>query len=554
MSFSALASYPNGKDMFQQGYEELDSDFFDQFLTFSPIDNASPDYSHLPEHASLESSISDGHSGETSSSDEAKHTIVSPRCRGESRALNLESALSISAQGNAFYAELSGRAAISDSELLSLEGITLNSPQKPAHTHTSLPSSPTHNTSIASRRKNRIVQSLSKTFIRAAGITDKSLLRSPIRKSNSSPKMNRGSYQYQNFDVWGQKLYSDASNTGYEYEDTMPLSPPSSTRISDASGSSNAQGNLNAFSYNGLPQQMVWSYSTPVSTPPLNSYQSQTTSYQSIPSSDYQSTPQSQDASASWSQMPDSSDYNSYNATYEDTYDASTTYPADIDAPVWWNHAAAAPMAQPSPSGYHTDPRRATQTLAMLLQNDAAYDTNDMAFESSPNMTSGLMIQMPGNSAQTSFAMGTPPMASQGYFSATNSQPHDNRQYANAPSRQPQMSSPMRKSRSGSSESESPSPKLSSSSHVRKRKTQKSNKEKTPRTPNTGGAVDFVNYTPNDSRKILTGVAPSGSSKTKARREKEALEKRRKLSQAAVRAVRAAGGDVDSLVEQGLFA
>lgn len=66
--------------------------------------------------------------------------------------------------------------------------------------------------------------------------------------------------------------------------------------------------------------------------------------------------------------------------------------------------------------------------------------------------------------------------------------------------------------------------------------------------------MDFVNYTPSDSRKILTGVAPSGSSKTKARREKEAMDKRRKLSQAAIRAVKNAGGDVESLVEQGLFA
>ena len=74
-----------------------------------------------------------------------------------------------------------------------------------------------------------------------------------------------------------------------------------------------------------------------------------------------------------------------------------------------------------------------------------------------------------------------------------------------------------------------------------------------PRTPSLGVAVDFVNFTPSDSKKILNGVAPSGSSKTKARREKEAMEKRRKLSQAAVRAVRAAGGDVESLVEQGLL-
>jgi hypothetical protein len=59
-----------------------------------------------------------------------------------------------------------------------------------------------------------------------------------------------------------------------------------------------------------------------------------------------------------------------------------------------------------------------------------------------------------------------------------------------------------------------------------------------------------VNFTPSDSRKILTGVAPSGSSKTKARREKEAADKRRKLSQAAVRAVVEAGGDLGRLEKE----
>lgn len=66
-------------------------------------------------------------------------------------------------------------------------------------------------------------------------------------------------------------------------------------------------------------------------------------------------------------------------------------------------------------------------------------------------------------------------------------------------------------------------------------------------------AVGFVNFTPDDSRKILTGVAPSGSSKTKARREKEAAERRRKLSQAAVKAVMDAGGDLTRLEEGGLL-
>ena len=68
-----------------------------------------------------------------------------------------------------------------------------------------------------------------------------------------------------------------------------------------------------------------------------------------------------------------------------------------------------------------------------------------------------------------------------------------------------------------------------------------------------GSAIGFVNYTPEDSRKILTGVAPSGSSKTKARREKEAAEKRRKLSEAAKKAVLEAGGDLETLEREGLL-
>ncbi|KAK8114963.1 hypothetical protein PG999_007032 [Apiospora kogelbergensis] len=66
-----------------------------------------------------------------------------------------------------------------------------------------------------------------------------------------------------------------------------------------------------------------------------------------------------------------------------------------------------------------------------------------------------------------------------------------------------------------------------------------------------GGGVDFVNFTPSDKNVLMTGVAPSGSSKTKARREKEAVERRRKLSEAAVKAVQAAGGNLDRLLAEG---
>lgn len=67
-----------------------------------------------------------------------------------------------------------------------------------------------------------------------------------------------------------------------------------------------------------------------------------------------------------------------------------------------------------------------------------------------------------------------------------------------------------------------------------------------------GKSGSFVNYTPSDSEKLLTGVAPSGSSKTKARREREAVEKRRRFSQAALRAVVKAGGDLAELQDAGL--
>lgn len=67
------------------------------------------------------------------------------------------------------------------------------------------------------------------------------------------------------------------------------------------------------------------------------------------------------------------------------------------------------------------------------------------------------------------------------------------------------------------------------------------------RSPRSTGTFGFVNFTEADRGKILTGVAPSGSSKTKARRELEAADRKRKLSLAALRAIEEAGGDVEVL-------
>jgi hypothetical protein len=54
MSFSAVASYNIGSDLLDQPYEELGSDFFDQFLTFSPPGSETLEYPNLPEPTYLD--------------------------------------------------------------------------------------------------------------------------------------------------------------------------------------------------------------------------------------------------------------------------------------------------------------------------------------------------------------------------------------------------------------------------------------------------------------------------------------------------------------------
>lgn len=559
MSFSAVASYPSdkGPNFFEQGFEDLDNDFFEQFLTFSPAHSEGHDYSAIPQSNYLHRSISDSHETLSSLEDDSKISNGHNTLQGESWATNPAAASSHldHVQANGLYSELSGRAAISDSELLSLEGITLDSPHMKAHSQLSLPSSPSPAVAAASRRKTRLVESLSKTFKKATGSIEKSL-RSPIRKANNSPKMGRVSNHSQtSIDQMGHKLEVDALKFNFDFEDNPVslLSPTFSAgniaraETLDEILDIKSERSSNGYAYNPPQMNQQNSYQTPLTTPVLSGSHSRKTSREE---GGFPVTPQFQNSSSFWPQVPGSSERNDFGSP-------SIYPPADMDTPVWWNHASTAPMAQPSPSGYHTNPQLATKSLALQLQNDLAYQNNDINCNPSI-MSSGLMIQMPGFTSQQSFIT-SPPMKQRG-FSHSQPQPsqpqrhhHARRPYNKASPRQPSQTSPVRKNRSsGSSDSDSPK---SPGFHVRKRKSPKTSKHSTPRSPiGLGGAVDFVNYTPSDSRKILTGVAPSGSSKTKARREKEAMDKRRKLSQAAIRAVKNAGGDVESLVEQGLFA
>ncbi|KAI9861824.1 MAG: hypothetical protein M1824_001935 [Vezdaea acicularis] len=71
------------------------------------------------------------------------------------------------------------------------------------------------------------------------------------------------------------------------------------------------------------------------------------------------------------------------------------------------------------------------------------------------------------------------------------------------------------------------------SGRVEKPGRKKSPTTTTPTSTKSPGVVDFVNLTPDHGRKILSGVAPSGSSKTKAKREKETRERELRIIEAA---------------------
>lgn len=111
------------------------------------------------------------------------------------------------------------------------------------------------------------------------------------------------------------------------------------------------------------------------------------------------------------------------------------------------------------------------------------------------------------------------------------------------------------RSPTSASPSPSPSPFPASKSPSRNHRRSKSGRRKcSAGALKSPSSLDFVNFTPGDSQRILSGVAPSGSSKTKARREQEAMDRKRKLSLAAEKAVKEAGGDVEQLRAAGLFA
>ncbi|KAM0458971.1 hypothetical protein ACHAO4_002360 [Trichoderma viride] len=280
------------------------------------------------------------------------------------------------------------------------------------------------------------------------------------------------------------------------------------------------------------------------------------------------------------------------------TVDAASQMPQRQQQQSGWQHPLTTPTA-PEPWGgpeYVTsqDPRWWEFSMNASVNQAMHSQHGELPYEYGPlpdPSATGLMIHMPQPHPSQPGAVNDMALSAQTYLPPP-PPPIPGAERGNRPPRAPSSgtrhrnvsSSPMRRTR-GSSASASPtqvhsqmrnqSRHSSTGSISSVRSTSGRGPGSAPNTPggvrkrrsrdvlggNLGGGISlgggggdglgFVNFTPNDGNVLMTGVAPSGSSKTKARREKEAQEKRRKLSEAAMKAVAAAGGDVDKLIQEG---
>ncbi|CAG8876133.1 unnamed protein product [Penicillium nalgiovense] len=367
--------------------------------------------------------------------------------------------------------------------------------------------------------------------------------RSHLRKQSFSPSLMRSSNlskaRMAYPEAWAQRLQNFSLHGS---EDRLPLSPPPSDVLIQHENMPTEQiMNQHRDSAEMPPQYdaRLYQQSPSVSMPSPNIAMSarQQQHYIAQPSSSSltNSSPSSADDMFSSSH---SSDPHSLSSWQSDTLHASSlSFTPDLQSQdsQWWS-----PM-----------PSRVAQQQAAYLTSPTPVRTMQSVGNQNDMMQGGLMIQFNPSydvSADHSFSSSNMLPATPQKFdtSFTTSQVHN---ISRSPSLSPKAGTSPRDTRNVSI-----SKPTHSRTHSRKLSGQSMNAPKpakasgsSSRGSNKSVSVSFVNFTAHDSKKILTGVAPSGSSKTKARREQEARDRRRKLSEAALRAVRSAGGDVEAL-------
>lgn len=457
---------------------------------------------------------------------------------------------SVPDQGSSFYVQSKGKESVSDSELLGFEDIFELDRNQNQLRSISQPSTPRPHTA--------------RTVKKAVSFNDHSTPRG-IQKlprkcaSTSFTKMMQPSYYRSPIpDVWSRKIESTADSIQLQAPRHSITSSPPSSRIVQHENS------------NGFFAQDHQPYSN--SRSPLTSDESHTPG---IDFSNYQLTPQASPAiglpthgsnpfndnmGLAFSSSVSSAALSALHTPPSSIRLPMTTWGPDTSPSLEFGFSASPEFCNTKTAGWWDDAPH---------QNGQATDYRDSnSRSSSQNM--GLAAPMGGlgiSCDSTAFgdfgavglgvsvgenmsavAASSFDMASHSAMYYTPPQQHivtiGHRPLSRSPSPCPQ---PRFHRRRPSGHAHSSHHRASHSSTVSGRRKSSTTLQQSSRQPSAGGGAGFVNFTPDDSRKILTGVAPSGSSKTKARREKEAADKRRKLSQAAMKAVMEAGGDVDSL-------
>jgi hypothetical protein len=450
-------------------------------------------------------------------------------------------ASSKSNDSSSYYIGTRGKESLSDSELLSFEDLF------------ELERNQLHSISQPSTPQPRHVRSVKK----AVSFQDRSISRGVQKSLRKSPAasfakmMHPSVYRSPIPDIWARKMDTTADSFGLHTSSNGISSPPLSSKL------------LQHDNGNGFFTQEHQPYSTtrsPLASPDIGRHNITYSNYQLTPHASpaigisnnvhrfgdnmgltFSSSANSSEALSAL-QTPPLSLRLSMTAWGPETspgnlgyaFSASPDFAATKTAD-WWDNDGAQPAANPTYNNTHSRSTSqnmsfSSETMAGLgisCDNGAYVDFAGLGISNGDVNCNGHRTSAPYDVGPYTTMYPTPPqqhIVSIGNpISRTPSPCPQPRFHRRRPSSQTTLSTTRRKS---------------------------SNTSQHPRQASIGsasGQVGFVNFTPEDKRKILTGVAPSGSSKTKARREKEAADKRKKLSQAAVKAVMEAGGDVDSL-------
>ncbi|KAA8649863.1 hypothetical protein EYZ11_005865 [Aspergillus tanneri] len=391
--------------------------------------------------------------------------------------------------------------------------------------------------------------------------------RSPLRKQSSPSLMRSSQLQKSRMaypDAWAQSLQNFSIGGS---DDRLPLSPPPSDILvqhenlptDGTSAQMNHPGDSTDISHHFDSTMFTQSPAISMPSPSAGALARKQQRYLSrsnpsgIPTS---SSPPADDIFSS----PHSSDPQSLSSWHSDPALPFTPDLHNHDAQAWWSPMASrvAPQRQPSYQQVVASPapqRRIHNTTNQhdMLQGGLMIQLDptpfDMPGTADPSFPASNMPRVP--SVQENHTYSHVPTTLQKFVDSSSFAPQIQNS-SRSPSLSPRAGSPRDVMRNETNiktpQRQNHGRKLSSHSMNAPRQVKGTGRSTgSPKSANRSVMVSFVNFTPDDSKKILTGVAPSGSSKTKARREQEARDRRRKMSEAALNAVRKAGGDVEAL-------